>query len=570
MTTQRRLLVIGLDGLEISYAEKLMDEGKLPALDALRKRSATFQLEHGPAQRTGLAWEHVASGLSPEDGKRWSAVEFNPKTYEVWQEGARFTPFFESLNVRTVVFDPPYFDLKKTAKVSGIVGWGAHDPGTALVANPPSLKQELEENFGSYPSKKWIYACPCHSAKRCQQMGEALVEAVEVRGRAAKWLLSKKFPDWELFFVVTGELHSAIEGLWHGVDPQHPLHKHPSAPAAAEALLKIHQAVDRMVAELVEAAGDVDVVAFAMGGMGSNQSDIQSMILLPELLYRDTFKRSLLKVPPSWSDAPERVPQLTAAQNWHVSGADWSSRGIANGKQSHSFVDTLRKLKRELPLPVRRVVEQMRNTGAQQHPAQPPSSKESNERPQAPTSAFHLFLTWHPAIAYQSYWPQMPAFGFPSFYDGKVRLNLIGRESQGIVPLSEYEETCSRIEQTIRQCRDARTGEPVVAEVERPKIQDPLSLDSSDADLTIVWRGMSNAFIHPEYGAIGPIPFRRTGGHTGPDGVAFVASPDFQPGFQGVRSSFDVVPTIAELLGEKITVPCSGESLLQKCSSELA
>ncbi|MDY6785085.1 MAG: alkaline phosphatase family protein [Cyanobacteriota bacterium] len=568
MTTQRRLLVIGLDGLEISYAEKLMDAGELPALDALRKRSATFQLEHGPAQRTGLAWEHVASGLSPEDGQRWSAVEFNRETYEVWQEGARFTPFFESLNRQTVVFDPPYFDLKKTAKVSGIVGWGAHDPGTALEAQPPSLKQELEENFGSYPSKQWIYACPCHSAKRCQQMGDALVEAVEVRGRAAKWLLKEKFPNWEVFFVVTGELHSAIEGLWHGIDPQHPLHQHPSAPAAAEALLKIHRAVDRMVAELIEAAGDADIVAFAMGGMGSNQSDIQSMVLLPELLYRQTFERSLLKVPESWSDAPEQVPQLTATQNWHVSGADWSSRGVTNAKRSRSFVDTMRQLKRDkMPPQLQQIVDKIRKVGQQKRPLEQESSKGSNGDPKPPTAAFHLFLKWHPSIAYQSYWPQMPAFGFPSFYDGKVRINLIGRERHGIVPLSEYEETCLRIEQIVRECRDARTGEPVVAEVERPNIQDPLRLDSSDADMTIVWSGISNAFVHPKYGAIGPIPFRRTGGHTGPYGMAFVASPHLQPGFQGLHSSFDVVPTIAELLGEQVKVPCSGVSFFQKCLS---
>jgi predicted AlkP superfamily phosphohydrolase/phosphomutase len=567
MTTQRRLLVIGLDGLEISYAEKLMDAGELPALDALRKRSATFQLEHGSAQRTGLAWEHVASGLSPEDGQRWSAVEFNPETYEVWQEGARFTPFFDSLNRQTIVFDPPYFDLKKTAKVSGIVGWGAHDPGTALVAQPPSLKQELEEKFGSYPSKPWIYACPCHSKERCQQMGDALVEAVEVRGRAAKWLMKEKFPNWELFFVVTGELHSAIEGLWHGIDPQHPLYEHPSAPAAAEALLKIHRAVDRMIAELIESAGDADAIAFAMGGMGSNQSDIQSMVLLPELLYRHTFKRSLLKVPQSWSDAPAQVPQLTATQNWHVSEVDWSSTGATNGKQRHSFVDTMRKLKREkMPRQIQQVIDKVRSTGVQKRPSQQ-DLNQSNSNPKPLTSAFHLLLKWHPALAYQSYWHKMPAFGFPSFYDGKVRINLIGRERHGIVPLSKYEETCFHIEQMIRECRDARTGEPVVAEVERPRIENPLHLDSSDADMTIVWNGISNAFIHPLYGAIGPIPFRRTGGHTGPYGVAFVAASGTQPGFRGLRSSFDVVPTIAELLQERIEVPCSGTSLFQKCTS---
>ena len=34
------------------------------------------------------------------------------------------------------------------------------------------------------------------------------------------------------------------------------------------------------------------IVAFTMGGMGANQSDVQSMALLPELLFRHAFGRS--------------------------------------------------------------------------------------------------------------------------------------------------------------------------------------------------------------------------------------------------------------------------------------
>jgi len=55
-----------------------MAAGELPALAELHRRAACFRLDHGPAQRTGLAWEHVASGLTPEAGRRWAAVEFPP------------------------------------------------------------------------------------------------------------------------------------------------------------------------------------------------------------------------------------------------------------------------------------------------------------------------------------------------------------------------------------------------------------------------------------------------------------------------------------------------------------
>jgi len=94
------VLAIGLDGLEVSLAERLMAAGDMPALADLRKRAVRFVLDHGPAQRTGLAWEHVASGLSPEASGRWAAVEFDPSTYQVWQEGARFTPWWAAVDRR--------------------------------------------------------------------------------------------------------------------------------------------------------------------------------------------------------------------------------------------------------------------------------------------------------------------------------------------------------------------------------------------------------------------------------------------------------------------------------------
>ena len=102
-----RVLALGLHGLEIAFAERLMGVGEMPALAALRRRAARFRLDHGPAQRTGLAWEHVASGLSPEAGRRWAAVEFDPTSYMAWQEGARFDPWWAPLDRRILVFDTP-------------------------------------------------------------------------------------------------------------------------------------------------------------------------------------------------------------------------------------------------------------------------------------------------------------------------------------------------------------------------------------------------------------------------------------------------------------------------------
>jgi hypothetical protein len=539
----QRVLAIGLDGLEVTLAERLMAAGEMPALAALRGRAARFLLDHGPAQRTGLAWEHMASGRSPESARRWAAVEFDPATYRAWQEGARFTPWWTALERRVVVFDTPYVDLRLAPGTRGIVAWGAHDPGAVTAGRPRQILLELRRRFGDYPSH-WTYGTPWPSPRRSREMGEVLSGALTARAGAARWLATERLADWDLFIAVEGELHGAIEGLWHGVDPDHPLHKHPSAPEAAQGLLAVHRALDRMVGELVHSAGDAAVVAFTMGGMGANHSDVPSMVLLPELLYRHAFGRSLLTVPPAWTSAPDAVPILDEDDSWGVASGTWlpdatpSRGGLFGG---------LRALAKTQPL-LSAAVKGVRVGVAEWRAAGAPT----------PIRDLH----WQPARRYAPYWPQMPAFALPSYYDGRIRLNLRGRERDGMVDPSRYEETCRSLEALLGQCRNPLTGEPAVESIERAATRDPLALSSSESDLLVIWRGVATALEHPRLGLIGPVPLRRTGGHTGRHGVAYLAAPGLAPGDRGVRSSFDVVPAIVELLGCPPLPGLSGTSLL--------
>lgn len=530
-----RLLIIGLDGLEIRYAERLMDRGELPALEALRGRSACFRLDHGPAQRTGLAWEHFASGLSPAAASRWSAVELDPGTYKVWQEGARFKPFLDQIGARVTVFDAPYVDLRRTTEMRGLVGWGAHDPGTEPYGRPAELARSFQGRFGPYPAAEWTYATPAYCAATCESMGQALAAAVDRRLEAALWML-QAVPDTDVFFVVTGELHSAIEGLWHGVDPNHPLHAHPSAPAAANALLEVHRAVDRFVARLAEACPGWDVLAFAMGGMGTNTSDLQSMALLPELLFRDAFGRSLLQVPSDWAQAPDAVLHLDPQEGWN-NARSWFPPPELRPARPARFGRGLRRL-------VRRVLPPKTGSGS-------------------PLGPFRSPLNWQPTTRYAALWSQMNAFALPSFYDGRIRVNLRGREREGRVNPTEYADTLERLENLLGECRDPRTGTSAVAHFERPSAEDPFALDNSDADLTVVWRSPATALIHPRYGMIGPLPYRRTGGHTGPHGVAYLATSSIAAGDYGERSSFDIAPTVVDLIGARSASELSGRSLLR-------
>jgi predicted AlkP superfamily phosphohydrolase/phosphomutase len=157
----------------------------------------------------------------------------------------------------------------------------------------------------------------------------------------------------------------------------------------------------------------------------------------------------------------------------------------------------------------------------------------------------------------------MPAFALPSYYDGRIRINVVGREKRGLVSAAEYANLCRQVRELIGECRNLLNGKRVASEIYWPK-QNPHEVGPSEADIYIVWEGAPLGFFHPKLGRIGPIPYHRTGGHTGHHGFLTVIGSELPTGTHGFASSFDVVPTIIDLLGEPRPSAISGRSLVPK------
>lgn len=547
--SKSRVLAILLDGYEASLGEQMMSEGGLPALAGLRRMAAHLYLDHGAAQRTGLAGEHFATGINPGRADRFSAVSFDPGTYHVRQNGTGIVPFPHYLKARTVVFDPPYFDLSRAPHVQGVVNWGAHDPGVEAHSQPACLESELLDRFGAYPAREFIYGCPWPSPQHSQRMGEQLTRAVEVRTEASLWLLQERLPTWDLAIIAVSEPHSAIEGLWHGVDPSHPLHSFPSSEPAADGLRSVYRAVDRLVARIRAAFPEVDLLVFSPGGMGPNHSDVASMVLLGEVLYRDSFGSPCLNPRQDWTLQSDGIPRLGPDESWSCAV---NGQFPPQAKPSPTpGTRWLQPLKAFLPEPW---ITRMRRTERALRRTQ--SRLSGSNRP------LSVSLHWMPAVHYQPYWPTMRAFALPSFYDGRIRINLRGREMHGFIEPDEYVQECERICAFLRALVDPRTGKEVVEAIEYHALyRDPLHLGPTEADLVVIWKGGPLAIDHPHLGRIGPFPARRTGGHTGPYGMAYISSCGFPQGDYGIRSTFDIVPTLIAMLGEEIPEHLEGSPM---------
>jgi predicted AlkP superfamily phosphohydrolase/phosphomutase len=165
-----------------------------------------------------------------------------------------------------------------------------------------------------------------------------------------------------------------------------------------------------------------------------------------------------------------------------------------------------------------------------------------------------------PVSRYRRFWPKMQAFALPAFYDGRVRINLVGRESHGTVPLERYSSICDEIIELVRNCRGLPDGGQVVEDVHFEN-KNPYSVNPTEADIYIFWRGMPTGFTHPTLGQIGPIPYFRTGGHTGDAGFLYVSGKKIPSTNGGHASSFDVVPTMIDFLGETQFEGVTGKSL---------
>jgi hypothetical protein len=316
----------------------------------------------------------------------------------------------------------------------------------------------------------------------------------------------------------------------------------------------VYRAVDDAVGRLVAGfPADTTVVAFSMHGTSANVADVTSMVLLPELLFRlQTDGTRLGTRAGSGPIGPPIVPDggWTPAVQRQFGAAPWLQRARGGARARLG-----RLLSRARP-----EVEPDGMIGALGHPI-PGETALTPEQIGVPRSS----VDWQVAMRYRDVWPQLEAFALPTFYDGRIRVNLEGRERDGVVPMHRYAEVCDRLEADLRACTDPHSGEGLVDRVDRLRHDDPMAKDGPDADLLVVWARATDVLDHPRVGRIGPVPYRRTGGHS-QRGFAFVSGPGIEAVDLGVRPVLDLPATVAELLGRS-GPELEGRSFLHGASS---
>lgn len=539
-----RTIAIGLDAFEWWYAEQLLEEGKLPHLAALRARGTSCRLANHVPYRSELSWTRYLTGSEPLRGGGWpTCVTFDPQRYEARLRAASSArPFYADLPGPVLALDLIHSSLAPGVDGAQVTAWGAHSPQYPRASDPPGLLRAIDELFGPSPAAGNDATFGWYDREYVANLGRALVDATSTRAEVARWLMERQ-PDWQLLLTCVSEIHGGGHQLWHGVDPTHPAHGTRTSELAGEVMEQVCIASDRAIGTILDGVeDDANVVVFALHGMVP-ADDVAATVLLPDLLHRRSTGRSLLRAMPD-VDAWRRAgcPPLAPADGQHW--GRWMRAHFGDGPLGVARAALTRRLP---PAAVDGVLRLLgRPTapiGELGHVPEPEQLVDDDT-----VAAFEGEVRFQVAAWYGRHWPTMRAFALPSFADGHVRVNLIGREAKGIVAVEDYEREVTSIMELLQACTNVRTGAPAVDDLLWLRRDDPFDPEAPASDLLVVWRDGPDAIEHPDLGVVGPIPSLRTGYHS-PNGFAVMAGPDIPMGDLGIRPVDDLTATVVALAG---------------------
>jgi predicted AlkP superfamily phosphohydrolase/phosphomutase len=171
-------------------------------------------------------------------------------------------------------------------------------------------------------------------------------------------------------------------------------------------------------------------------------------------------------------------------------------------------------------------------------------------------------------------WSRTEAFVAFCDLDGYIRINLRGRERDGIVPVARYLPLCERIADGLRTFRDADTGEPLVSEIgfaEQIFADGPMRQHLPD--IIVRWNPAAAALHrHVDSDSFGSIawptpgrhPLGRTGNHRRLGFLIGAGGPFADLQNAGEAHVMDLAPTALDLLGVRRPASFQGRSLLRE------
>jgi predicted AlkP superfamily phosphohydrolase/phosphomutase len=511
--TKPSVLMLGLDAADATIIERLTQSGDLPNLQRLRADGLYGRLGSPAGLYAGGVWPTFYTGRDvPGHGvyhsKLWRAERMRVEVAsDAW---LAVRPFWELLpegGPRVCIIDVPMV-IGTPRAVHGVYlgGWGTHDVLSRGSA-PSALWQELERRYGAPAMPPEHFGR--QSERSLERLPDVLVKATQQLATIAVDLMQRE--SWDLTCVVFGAVHRAGHYLWDRSQIERA--GDPVADGAlSPGLLRVYQAVDAAVGELVAKVQDETLVlAFAVHGMGPN---------------------------PGWSDL---LPDILAQLDAHAAG------GVPRQGM-------LYRVKRRIPF----------------HWARPFLTR-------VPASLQNQLVSLWSRNMFD--WPTTRYFPLPMDEAGYLRINLRGRERDGIVqPGAEYNALCDELAGLMLSLRDGASGLPIADRVVRAYAEAPPDAPAGVLlpDLVIPFTGpratttrslVSTRRFGYQFAVPPTLPSGRSGNHT--DRAWFIARGAAMGSGRtaGTQHVIDLIPTALAHLGIAPTPGIEGSPIDRSAST---
>jgi predicted AlkP superfamily phosphohydrolase/phosphomutase len=435
-----KVLAIGIDAAEATFIRQLIEQGEMPALRELLERGRWLRVESPAHIGSGAVWPTFMTGVEPTIHGMYSEWSWIPKTMSLTRyHGRNLTPFWKSLaqqNISLGVFDVPFALPVGVSTGFEVCEWWAHDATGAGLQTGPNEILSLVKQSPAHPlsANRFVDTTP-DNLSNLKELTAACVEGVRLRGMLAQRLIRETKP--QLSLLVFPEIHHASHQMWHTVEPEHQYYEDREliGKRAREPLLKeVYRAMDEQIAGLVKLAGsDAAVLVFALHGM---RPALGFPAFLGPLLSERGFSH---------------------LENW--TSQTWSRRALSL------------------------VAATKRNT---------PDGLKNLYYKLTPTATTHKLARATMLPTYD--WKTTRAFSLPTDQYGWIRVNLAGREAQGIVSPDQYDNTCEQLEEMLLALT-TESGAPLVRDIVRTAASAECALSNPLPDLVVHWEDA--AFVSP-------------------------------------------------------------------------
>lgn len=509
MTSQSspKAALIIFDSAERTLIEQAIEEGWMPNLEAFRERGAWAALASASADMNASVWPSFITGKGPGDHGVWNFIAWDPQQMDhadCSPANQNYEPWWRVLSDQghrcTVLDVPRAFPPDRPFDGVELGSWAGHYKFTRPYSHPPGVLKEVAKRFSPEP----IGSEPggAITAGMLLREFDRVIRTAELQAEAACWALETE--PCEVFVLAFSCTHRAGHMLWNETGLADAANEDPADIERIKQMRReVYIAADRAfgkVCEKLEAMGTPTVMAAALHGMGDNTSPA---IVLPEMLDRVLNDR--------YEDGANAEPEKPGL---------------------------LKRLRNAVPLSVRSAIKDRLPYVVQ----------------------FWLTRFWR---RQHVDWSQTRAVALLDDLQGFIRINLRGREREGIVePGAEYDELCEKIIAGLKTFTHEDTGEPMIEEVFRAGDRYARGAYLHEIpDLVVKWvqRPIVECgwFVSPQYGRIkwptpGRVPDGRSGHHL-PDGWLVAVAEGAAPGsvWEGLHS-YDLVPTLHRLVGAEV------------------